>query len=424
MKILILDGVAGVERDWEGYLTEMEGILKHAGQSVERLKLREMDILHCTGCFGCWVKTPGRCVLKDDTDVLDRAIIQSDFMLWAAPLSMGFPSALLKKAMDKHLPLIHPYFAVVENEAHHRARYAHYPRVGLLVKPEKGTSPAEMETLTDIFARTALNFKSRLEFAVSTDQPAAETARAILNPAKGKHLFKKGLKAIPGARIAPPKKLTFFNGSPRGRNGNTPLLVKQFLKGFESLPGRTSEIYNLTRGQDAALHQRAFREAECVLLGFPLYTDAMPGIVKKFIEDLAELEGRAGNPPLLFLVQSGFPEATHSRHVERYMQGLAGRLGSPYLGTMLRGEGEGLRVMPENMTAGLFGIMEALGRGFGESGRLDADILKKLAGLERFPVVAAPIFKLISKTHLLSNYWDRQLKENGVYETRDERPYE
>jgi hypothetical protein len=58
------------------------------------------------------------------------------FVLWAAPLKMGFPSSLLKMALDKHLPLIHPYMLVDHGEAHHRKRYAHYPRIGLLLEKE------------------------------------------------------------------------------------------------------------------------------------------------------------------------------------------------------------------------------------------------------------------------------------------------
>ena len=48
----------------------------------------------------------------------------------------------------------------------------------------------------------------------------------------------------------------------------------------------------------------AFEKAECVLLGFPLYTDAMPGIVKAFIDRLEPFIGRKHNPPIGFLVQS------------------------------------------------------------------------------------------------------------------------
>ena len=33
---------------------------------VEPIELRDMQIANCIGCFGCWVKTPGTCVIDDD----------------------------------------------------------------------------------------------------------------------------------------------------------------------------------------------------------------------------------------------------------------------------------------------------------------------------------------------------------------------
>ena len=71
----------------------------------------------------------------------------------------------------------------------------------------------------------------------------------------------------------------------------------------------------------------------------------MPAIVKQFIEALEPLKNRENNPPMGFIVQSGFPEALHSRYVEHYLQKLAARLNAPYLGTIVKGGGEGIRMM-------------------------------------------------------------------------------
>ena len=73
-----------------------------------------MDVRYCVGCFGCWVKTPGECVSKDGSHDIRREVINSDLVLFASPLIMGFTSALLKKAHDKLIPLIHPYFELVQ----------------------------------------------------------------------------------------------------------------------------------------------------------------------------------------------------------------------------------------------------------------------------------------------------------------------
>jgi len=163
---------------FEQYLDELVERLG-AEHSVRRFDLREMDIHYCSGCLGCWVKTPGECVTKDESADVRRSVIHSDFMLLASPLIMGFPSALLKKMVDKIIPLIHPYFVVVQGEAHHRARYDRYPLVGLLLQRENDTDETDIRLITDIFSRTSLNFISRLSFTRLTDQPVEEVAHAF-----------------------------------------------------------------------------------------------------------------------------------------------------------------------------------------------------------------------------------------------------
>ena len=136
MKITILDGQNTKEdTSWVSYLQSLVSRLENNGHDVKHVILMKKNIHTCTGCFGCWVKTPGVCVIADDSQAINREVIQSDFVLWASPLVMGFPSAHLKTKMDRTIPLVHPYFEVVNDEAHHLARYEKYPVFGLLIQP-------------------------------------------------------------------------------------------------------------------------------------------------------------------------------------------------------------------------------------------------------------------------------------------------
>ncbi|MCU0611630.1 MAG: NAD(P)H-dependent oxidoreductase, partial [Candidatus Eisenbacteria bacterium] len=180
-------------------------------------------------------------------------------------------------------------------------------------------------------------------------------------------------------------KLTVCNGSPRGTGSNTGLLLEHFITGFEETAGNSHELFHLNRSDWRESAAKAFGGAETVLLAYPLYTDAMPGIVKEFLERLACYRGRPHNPRLLFLVQSGFPEGSHTSHVPRYHEKLARRLGCDYVGTIRRGGIEGIRAQPPSMNRKLFGRFMDLGRGFGRDGRLDEGLLAKLRGRERMP---------------------------------------
>ncbi len=218
-------------------------------------------------------------------------------------------------------------------------------------------------------------------------------------------------------------KLTLFNGSPRGERSNTRILMENFERGFVETAGNRVEVHYLAREQDVQALREAFVKADVALLAFPLYTDAMPGMVKAFIEALQPLCGRPGNPPIAFLVQSGFPEALHGRYVERYLEKLARRLGCRYLGTIVKGGVEGIQSQPPDWTRKLFEHFYQLGRTFGAEQRLDPARLRSLAKPERYPLFSQWVFRLLSKTGLLNFYWDGQLKQNLAYERRFARPY-
>ena len=235
--------------------------------------------------------------------------------------------------------------------------------------------------------------------------------------------FNRNIPARVRDQISAPAQLAVFNGSPRGKQGNTPILLDQFAQGFSSESGRTTETYHLSRTKDMPQFVEKFKCAESVIIGFPLYTDAMPGIVKEFIDALEPLVGREDNPPIAFLVQSGFGENHHSRYVQRYLESLAERLGSPYLGTLVRGGCEGVRMMPEQMNHKTFVALKNLGTQLAQTGGFTQEAIDAFSSHENIPRHQLPFYRVMTRTPLINWYWDSQLKKNGAYADRFAQPY-
>ena len=59
---------------------------QQGGAEVETINLREKDIKMCTGCYSCWIKTPGHCALKDDMKEILLTLDKADVEVWATPL--------------------------------------------------------------------------------------------------------------------------------------------------------------------------------------------------------------------------------------------------------------------------------------------------------------------------------------------------
>ena len=148
----------------------------------------------------------------------------------------------------------------------------------------------------------------------------------------------------------------------------------------------------------------------------------MPAMVKTFIESLSPLCKQSGNPNIGFIIQSGFPEAHQSRFIEKYLQKLALRMGSDYIGTIVKGGGHGACEVPERFKKP-FGLFFEMGKTFGDTGKFNNESLAKIAQPETLPKLVQFMLKIMYRTPLVNKYWDDQLKSNGAYSQRFAKPY-
>jgi hypothetical protein len=221
--------------------------------------------------------------------------------------------------------------------------------------------------------------------------------------------------------------LLLLNGSPRGERSNSMKMLTRVAEGWQRGGGQAPQLLHLAQAAGFNRAVKAFPEADVVLLGMPLYTDAMPGIVKSYIEALAPRVQAAAaggvNPALGFLVQSGFPEALHSRPLQRYLEKLARRLGSPCAGVIVRGAGWAMEAMPEQANRKLSERLRALGEQLARDGRFGEAELKAVAGVERFSALAAALLSVALRLPAMQFAWNGQLRKNGVWERRFAAPY-
>ena len=180
MKILILNGNPDPDKGkMDPYIARLQEQLKAAGHEAKAVVLRDLKIGYCTGCFNCWLKTPGICSIKDDAIDITRQYIASDHVILASPLILGFVSSLLKSAMDRNLCLVHPHLAEVDGEVHHKKRYDKYPLISFLLEKEAVTDDEDIAIATDIFRRQAVNVWASLGFVHFTETPIEEIVHAL-----------------------------------------------------------------------------------------------------------------------------------------------------------------------------------------------------------------------------------------------------
>ncbi len=83
----------------------------------------ENKIKNCTGCFCCWIKNPGRCILKDGYENLAELYSKAEKITIISKCCYGTYSPFVKNVLDRSIPYLFPFFKLKNNEMHHTIRY-------------------------------------------------------------------------------------------------------------------------------------------------------------------------------------------------------------------------------------------------------------------------------------------------------------
>ena len=107
MKILVLNGSPKKQSD-TFRLTEafLRGMNKGENHEIDVINVIEKKIAPCRGCFGCWRRMDGHCVIQDDQNAILDLYRAADVIIWSFPLYCYAMPSHLKALLDRTIPLV------------------------------------------------------------------------------------------------------------------------------------------------------------------------------------------------------------------------------------------------------------------------------------------------------------------------------
>lgn len=148
--------------EWEGFVDVPEDVKVIADDG---------SIKKCIGCFGCWVKTPGQCVIADDYQKMGAVFGGAEELVIISRCSFGSYSPFVKNVLDRSISYMLPYFENRNHEMHHRARYGNHIRMRVYFYGEDITAE-EKHTAEQLVEANAVNFQGIVEQILFVNEKA------------------------------------------------------------------------------------------------------------------------------------------------------------------------------------------------------------------------------------------------------------
>ena len=130
------------------------------------------SIHNCIGCFGCWLKTPGACVIRDKYGDMGEYLSKCDEVIIISECVYGGFSPFVKNVVDRSISYILPFFKINNGEMHHQKRYENKVNMKVWFYGNKITG-REKETAKGIVKANCMNLYwdiSNISFANNIEE--------------------------------------------------------------------------------------------------------------------------------------------------------------------------------------------------------------------------------------------------------------
>ena len=220
----------------------------------------EGTIRPCVGCFSCWNKTPGQCIVKDGYDNMGYLIHHADEVKVISRYTYSGFSSFVKNVFDRSLGYVLPHFELVNGESHHQKRYPEVKPYTFIFYGHN-LSEEEKENAIRYVKAVATNMRTEVKDVIFEEKDKDEVRRNTEAETSGK--------------------IVLLNASMRSADGNSAALAKELQKRIN----RKSELINLSMYLNKIDELvKELEDVETLVLCTPLYVDGLPSQLIRLME--------------------------------------------------------------------------------------------------------------------------------------------
>ena len=239
----------------------------------------------CIGCFGCWNKTPGKCVIKDGYDDMGYLIHHSDEVVVISRYTYGGFSGFVKNVFDRCLGYVLPHFELVKGQSHHKKRYEEDKPYTFIFYGHDLSEEDRNDAIRYVNA-VCTNMRTHVKDVQFIEEAEEPSQRTITKDKQS-------------------DKTVLLNVSMRSTNGNSARLARELQK---MLKGET-QIINLS--QYLKNHEELMKilsDVSKIVLCMPLYVDGLPSQLIRLMERM-EKEYKGTEKKIYVLTNMGLYES-------------------------------------------------------------------------------------------------------------------
>jgi multimeric flavodoxin WrbA len=286
---------------------------------------------HCIGCFGCWVKTPGQCVIKDEYTNMGQLLGGCNDLTLVSKCTYGGFSPYVKNVLDRSVPYISPYFVYRNKEMHHKSRYDNTIGISAYFYGADITEK-EKETAIRIVSANALNFNAKVNGVYFYNSPAevkeAFVTRGLTPSIENKNFVSTFSRSenIPQLNIqhsalntwAAKQTIALINASPKKAESASGALLNDLKSAFAS--EHNVKEFTLNKSSISETEIKELQEFSTWVFAFPLFVDGIPSHLLSCLCQIEEKMSAGETTQVYIIVNCGFFEGQQTRNALAIME--------------------------------------------------------------------------------------------------------